>query len=55
MTAILAGVFGASGYAGLDLVELLCGHPDVELVFATSGTYAGRTCTRDDIALRSAG
>ena len=41
MTAILAGVFGASGYAGLDLVELLCGHPAVELVFATSGTYAG--------------
>ncbi len=41
MTAIRAGVFGGSGYAGLDLVELLGGHPNVELMFATSSSYAG--------------
>ena len=41
MSAIRAGVFGGSGYAGLDLVEILSGHPGVELVFATSNTYAG--------------
>lgn len=35
------GVFGASGYAGLDLVEILAQHPHVELIFATSNTYAG--------------
>jgi N-acetyl-gamma-glutamyl-phosphate reductase len=35
------GVYGASGYAGQDTVEILSGHPCVEIVFATSGTYAG--------------
>lgn len=38
---VRAGIYGASGYAGQDLVEILLGHPQVELVFATSGTYAG--------------
>lgn len=38
---IRAGVYGASGYAGLDLVEILLAHPKVNLVFATSNTYAG--------------
>ncbi len=41
MSGIRAGVFGGSGYAGLDLVEILHGHPRVDLVFATSNTYAG--------------
>jgi N-acetyl-gamma-glutamyl-phosphate reductase len=35
-------VFGASGYAGQDLIEILSRHPSVRLVFATSGTYAGQ-------------
>jgi N-acetyl-gamma-glutamyl-phosphate reductase len=39
---IRVGVYGASGYAGMDLVELLVRHPHVEVIFATSGTYAGR-------------
>ena len=38
---IRAGIYGASGYAGLDLVEILLAHPKVDLVFATSNTYAG--------------
>jgi N-acetyl-gamma-glutamyl-phosphate reductase len=38
---IRVGVYGASGYAGQDLVELLCRHGNVELVFATSNTFAG--------------
>lgn len=37
---IRAGIFGASGYAGMDLVEILSHHPDVEMVYATSNTYA---------------
>ena len=41
MSRIRAGVFGGSGYAGLDLVEILNAHPQVELAFATSNTYAG--------------
>ena len=41
MKDIRAGVYGGSGYAGLDLVEILSAHPGVELHFATSNTYAG--------------
>ncbi len=41
MTSIRAGVYGGSGYAGLDLVDILDRHPQVDLVFATSSTYAG--------------
>lgn len=37
---IRVGVYGASGYAGQDLIEILRTHPEVELVFATSDTYA---------------
>jgi len=37
------GIYGASGYAGQDLVTLLNGHPDVDIVFGTSNTYAGET------------
>jgi N-acetyl-gamma-glutamyl-phosphate reductase len=36
------GVFGASGYAGMDLVEILVRHPHVELAFGVSNTYAGQ-------------
>jgi N-acetyl-gamma-glutamyl-phosphate reductase len=38
---IKVGVYGGSGYAGQDAVEILAHHPNVELVFATSSTYAG--------------
>lgn len=39
---IKVGIYGASGYAGQDAVELLAKHPNVELVFGTSNTYAGQ-------------
>src|SRR5438046_2721842 len=39
---IKVGVYGASGYAGQDAVEILAKHPNVELVFGTSNTYAGQ-------------
>jgi len=35
------GVIGATGYAGAELVRLLCGHPDIELTILTSRQYAG--------------
>ena len=41
MNRIRAGIYGGSGYAGLDLVELLSAHPNVQLAFATSKTYEG--------------
>ncbi|MBZ0296531.1 MAG: N-acetyl-gamma-glutamyl-phosphate reductase [Anaerolineae bacterium] len=39
---VRVGVYGAAGYAGMDLVEILIQHPQVELVFGTSSTYAGQ-------------
>jgi N-acetyl-gamma-glutamyl-phosphate reductase len=42
MATVRVGVFGASGYAGQDAVEILSKHPEVELIFGTSGTYAGQ-------------
>lgn len=38
---IRAGVVGATGFAGVETVRLLCGHPAMELVRATSGKDAG--------------
>jgi N-acetyl-gamma-glutamyl-phosphate reductase len=38
---IRAAVIGATGYAGAELVRLLCGHPHVELSMVTSRQYAG--------------
>ena len=39
---IKVGVFGASGYTGLETVTILRKHPAVELVFATSESAAGQ-------------
>jgi N-acetyl-gamma-glutamyl-phosphate reductase len=38
---IRVGVVGATGYAGAELVRILCGHPDIELTVITSRQYAG--------------
>jgi N-acetyl-gamma-glutamyl-phosphate reductase len=35
-------VIGASGYAGGELLRLIAGHPDLELVLATAGSSAGK-------------
>jgi N-acetyl-gamma-glutamyl-phosphate reductase len=40
---VKAGIVGASGYTGHELVRLLKSHPAAELVFATSETFAGST------------
>src|SRR5689334_4439170 len=41
-----AGVLGATGYAGRELVRLLADHPHVELVFASSESEAGQHLRR---------
>lgn len=41
-TMIKAGVVGATGYAGSELVRLLCRHPMVRLVSVGSRSYAGK-------------
>jgi N-acetyl-gamma-glutamyl-phosphate reductase len=38
---IRVGIIGATGYAGAELVRILCGHPDIELTVITSRQYAG--------------
>jgi N-acetyl-gamma-glutamyl-phosphate reductase len=38
---IRAGVIGANGYAGAELVRILAGHPDMTLTVLTSRSYAG--------------
>jgi N-acetyl-gamma-glutamyl-phosphate reductase len=35
------GVFGASGYAGAELLRLAAGHPDLDIVLATGDSRAG--------------
>lgn len=40
---IKAGIIGATGYTGVELIRLLSGHPGVELVGLTSQTYQGQS------------
>ncbi len=40
---IRAGIFGATGYTGYELIQILDRHPNVEVAFATSQSYAGQT------------
>jgi N-acetyl-gamma-glutamyl-phosphate reductase len=40
---IRVGIYGASGYAGMELVEIIANHPNASLKFATSNTYAGQS------------
>ena len=39
---IQAGIYGATGYTGFELVRLLLRHPEAEIAFATSESYAGQ-------------
>ncbi len=39
---IRAGIFGATGYTGVELVKILARHPQAEIKFATSDTYVGK-------------
>lgn len=39
---IKAGVIGATGYAGQQLVSLLINHPEAEVTFVSSNSYAGQ-------------
>jgi len=37
------GIFGASGYTGVELLRLLAGHPEFEVALATADSNAGTT------------
>ncbi len=40
---VRAGIFGATGYTGYELAKILQRHPQVDMVFATSQSFAGKT------------
>lgn len=46
---IKVGIYGAAGYAGQTLVQILSQHPQVQMIFATSSTYAGELLTHTDL------
>ncbi len=39
---IRVGIFGASGYTGVELVKILARHPEAQIAFATSDSYVGK-------------
>lgn len=40
--SVNAGIIGATGYAGIELVRILCGHPYVKLAAVSSVSYEGK-------------
>jgi N-acetyl-gamma-glutamyl-phosphate reductase len=40
---VRCAIVGASGYAGLETIRLLAGHPGAQVVFATSNTYKSKS------------
>jgi N-acetyl-gamma-glutamyl-phosphate reductase len=56
---VRAGIFGASGYTGIELLRILRRHPQVAIVFGTSESSAGQKLsdvypTTDDLPLEVA-
>ncbi len=39
---IRVGIFGATGYTGIELVKIFARHPEVQIAFATSDSYVGK-------------
>jgi N-acetyl-gamma-glutamyl-phosphate reductase len=40
--AMKAGIVGASGYTGVELLRLLAGHPDIDVAVVTAHSHAGQ-------------
>src|SRR6266540_911373 len=38
---VSVGIIGASGYTGAELLRLLAGHPELDVVYATGDSQAG--------------
>ncbi len=43
MQILAVGVYGATGYTGLELIRILAQHPHVQIAFATSESSAGQS------------
>jgi N-acetyl-gamma-glutamyl-phosphate reductase len=51
---VKVGVVGASGYAGIELLRLCAGHPDLEVAVATAGANSGEPVARHTPSLAAA-
>jgi N-acetyl-gamma-glutamyl-phosphate reductase len=51
---VKVGVMGASGYAGVELLRLCAGHPDLEVAVATAGSHAGEQVAAQTPSLAAA-
>src|SRR5271155_2568595 len=49
-----AGIVGASGYTGAELLRLLSGHPELEVAVATAHSHAGQAVGRHTPSLAAA-
>jgi N-acetyl-gamma-glutamyl-phosphate reductase len=49
-----AGIIGASGYTGVELLRLLAGHPDLEVATVTAHSHAGQVVGRHTPSLAAA-
>ena len=54
MVCMKVSIIGASGYVGAELLRLLAKHPEVELVYATSRQYTGKSISEVHSHLNSA-
>jgi N-acetyl-gamma-glutamyl-phosphate reductase len=52
--AMKAGIIGASGYTGAELLRLLAGHPEFEVAVATAHSHAGEAVGRHSPSLAAA-
>lgn len=52
ISMIKAGIIGATGYAGVELVRLLLGHPDFEIAAISSVSFEGKPLSSVYPALR---
>ena len=53
---VRVGIFGATGYTGYELVKLLSGHAEAEIVYATSRGSAGKRLSgKPELTPRSGG
>jgi N-acetyl-gamma-glutamyl-phosphate reductase len=52
--AMKAGIVGASGYTGVELLRLLAGHPDIDVAVVTAHTHAGQVVGEHNPSLAAA-
>ena len=53
MSMVRAGIVGATGYVGADLVRLLAEHPEIQLTILTSRQFAGKPISEAYPAFRN--